>query len=226
MSKSLISRTVFTNSRWIAVLIGILPLLTGANVMAIEEPTYEVVKSYPELELRRYEPFLVAETEVDGDFDEVGSQAFRILAAYIFGENKSRAKMEMTAPVNQRPAAGEGEKMAMTAPVSQRSKGSGGSDTFVLSFVMPSGYSLDSLPVPLDPRVLLREEPAKLMAVRSYSGRWTEANYRENESLLLAAVEKAGLTPVAAPVYARYNTPFSLPFLRRNEAMVEVSGVE
>ena len=91
---------------------------------------------------------------------------------------------------------------------------------------MPSGYSLDSLPVPLDPRVLLREEPAKLMAVRSYSGRWTEANYRENESLLLAAVEKAGLTPVAAPVYARYNTPFSLPFLRRNEAMVEVSGVE
>ncbi len=194
--------------------------------MAIEEPTYEVVKSYPEFELRRYEPFLVAETEVDGDFDDVGSQAFRILAAYIFGENKSQAKMEMTAPVNQRPAAGEGEKMAMTAPVTQRSKGIGGSDTFVLSFVMPSGYSLDSLPVPLDPRVLLREEPAKVMAVRSYSGRWTEANYRENESLLLAAVEKAGLTPVAAPVYARYNSPFSLPLLRRNEAMVEVSGVE
>ncbi len=49
---------------------------------------------------------------------------------------------------------------------------------------MPSGYNLDSLPVPLDPRVVLREEPAKLMAVRSYSGRWTEGNYRENESLL------------------------------------------
>lgn len=226
MSKSLISKTIFTNSHWMAVLIGILPLLAGTNLMAIEEPTYEVVKSYPEFELRRYEPFLVAETEVDGDFDDVGSQAFRILAAYIFGENQSQAKMEMTAPVNQRAAAGEGEKTAMTAPVTQRSKGIGGSDTFVLSFVMPSGYSLDSLPVPLDPRVLLREEPAKVMAVRSYSGRWTEANYRENESLLLAAVEKAGLTPVAAPVYARYNSPFSLPLLRRNEAMVEVSGAE
>ena len=58
--------------------------------------------------------------------------------------------------------------MAMTAPVTQRSKGSDGSETFVLSFVMPSGYSLESLPVPLDPRVRLREEPAKLMAVRSY----------------------------------------------------------
>ena len=69
--------------------------------MAIEEPEYEVVKTYPEFELRRYAPFLVAETEVSGDFDEVGNQAFRILAAYIFGENESRAKMEMTAPVNQ-----------------------------------------------------------------------------------------------------------------------------
>jgi hypothetical protein len=125
-----------------------------------------------------------------------------------------------------RRAAGEGEKMAMTAPVTQREKGSEGSDTFVLSFVMPSGYSLESLPVPLDSRVRLREEPAKLMAVRSYSGRWTESNYRENESLLLAAIEKAGLELVAAPVYARYNSPFSLPFLRRNETMVEVRGMQ
>jgi len=226
MSSSLISRFTIGYSRWVAVLVGILPLLAGANAMAIEEPKYEVVKTYPEFELRRYEPFLVAETEVTGDFDEVGNQAFRILAAYIFGENKAQAKMEMTAPVNQRPATGEGEKMAMTAPVTQRPKGSDGSDTFVLSFVMPSGYSLDSLPVPLDPRVFLREERAKLMAVRSYSGRWTEANYRENESLLLAAVEKAGLTPVAPPVYARYNSPFSLWLLRRNETMVEVQGME
>ena len=226
MSNSLISKFLIGKSQWLSALVGVLPLLAGANAMAIEEPNYELVKSYPEFELRHYEPFLVAETDVDGDFDEAGNQAFRILAAYIIGENKSQAKMEMTAPVNQRPATEEGEKMAMTAPVTQRQKGDDGSGTFVLSFVMPSGYSLDSLPVPLDPRVLLREEPAKLMAVRSYSGRWTEANYRENESLLLAAVEKAGLTPVAAPVYARYNSPFSLPFLRRNEAMVEVSGVE
>jgi len=226
MSESLIPRSTVTNSRWVAVLVGIFPLLAGANAMAIEEPKYEVVKSYPEFELRRYEPFLVAETDVDGDFDEVGNQAFRILAAYIFGENKSQAKMEMTAPVNQRPATEEGEKMAMTAPVTQRPKGSDGSETFVLSFVMPSGYSLESLPVPLDRKVRLREEPAKLMAVRSYSGRWTESNYRDNESLLLSAVEKAGLEPVAAPVYARYNSPFSLPFMRRNETMVEVTQTE
>jgi len=178
------------NIRPLVILVGIFALLAGVDVMAIGEPKYEVAKTYPELEVRRYEPFLVAETEVTGDFDEVGNQAFRILAAYIFGENQSRAKMEMTAPVNQRPAAGEGEKLAMTAPVTQSPKGGDGSDACVLSFVMPSGYSLDSLPVPLDPRVLLREEPAKLMAVRSYSGRWTEANYRENESLYFSARTK------------------------------------
>lgn len=215
-----------TNFRWVAMLAGLQLLLLGADAMAIKEPKFEVVKTYPEFESRRYRPHLVAETEVTGDFDEVGNQAFRILAAYIFGENRSQTKMEMTAPVNQRPAAGNGEKMEMTAPVTQRLKGSGRPDTFVLSFVMPSGYSLDSLPVPLDSRVLLREEPAKLIAVRSYSGRWTEANYRENEAVLLAAVEKAGLTPLAAPVYARYNSPFSLAFLRRNEVVVEVEGAE
>ncbi len=204
--------------------IGAVLLLAGANAVAIEEPQYDVVKTYPDFELRRYATYLVAETEVTGDFDEVGNKAFRILADYIFGDNRAQEKMEMTAPVNQRPAAGESEKMEMTAPVAQRAKGGADTDTFVLSFVMPARYTLDTLPQPLDPRVHLREEPAKLMAVLGYSGRWTESNYREKESLLLAAVEEAGLAPVAAPVYARYNSPFSLWFLRRNEVMVEVEA--
>ena len=88
--------------------------------MALEEPSYQVVQTYPELELRRYAPYLVAETEVSGDFDEVGNQAFRILADYIFGNNRAREKMEMTAPVNQQPARGESDKIEMTAPVTQR----------------------------------------------------------------------------------------------------------
>jgi hypothetical protein len=204
--------------------IGAALLLAGANAVAIEEPKYEVVKTYPGFELRRYAPFLVAETEVTGAFDVVGSQAFRILAGYIFGNNRAQEKMEMTAPVNQRSAAGDSEKMEMTAPVTQRPKGGANADTFVLSFVMPSRYTLDTLPEPLDQRIRLREEPAKLMAVRRYTGRWTQSNYRESESLLLTAVRKAGLTPVAAPIYARYNSPFSLWFLRRNEVMVEVEA--
>ncbi len=211
-------------ARMAVIGIGAALLLAGTNVMAIEEPKYELVKSYPEFELRRYAPYLLAETEVSGDFDEVGNQAFSILAGYIFGDNRAQQKMEMTAPVNQRLAVGVGEKMEMTAPVTQWPKEGADRDSFVLSFVMPSRYTLDTLPEPLNPRVRLREEPAKLMAVRGYSGRWTESNYRENESLLLAALVKAGLTPLAAPVYARYNSPFSLWFLRRNEVMVEVDA--
>jgi hypothetical protein len=128
----------------------------------------------------------------------------------------------MTAPVSQRPAAGE--RIEMTAPVVQRPERGADGETFVVGFVMPSRFSLETLPEPVDSRVRLREVPSKLMAVRRYSGRWTESAYRENEARLLSAVEETGLSPVAAPVYARYNSPFSLWFMRRNEVMVEVTS--
>lgn len=195
-------------------------LLGGAGAMAIEEPEHEVVQTFPDFELRRYSSYAVAETEVSGPFDEAGNQAFRILADYIFGNNRTSTKIEMTAPVSQRPAAGE--RIEMTAPVVQRPQPGRAGETFVIGFVMPSRFTLDTLPEPLDKRVRLREEPGKLMAVRRYSGRWTESAYRENETRLLDAVEAAGLTPVGEPVYARYNSPFSLWFMRRNEVMVEL----
>jgi hypothetical protein len=204
------------------IFIGAMLFLPGVTAVAIEEPRHDVVKTYPDFELRRYPPYLVAETEVTGDFDEVGNRAFRILADYIFGNNRRQEKLEMTAPVNQRPAAGGGEKIAMAAPVTQRPKGGSGADTFVLTFVMPSRYTLETLPEPVDPRVRLRREPERLMAVRRYSGTWSEANYRDNEALLLRAIDEAGLTLVGSPIYARYNSPFSLWFLRRNEVLVEV----
>jgi hypothetical protein len=204
--------------------IGAALLLWGAHAMATEEPEYRVVETYPEFELRRYAPYLVAETEVTGQFDGVGSQAFRILADYIFGKNRAQTKMEMTAPVSQKPAAEAGERIAMTAPVTQQPASAAEADSYRVSFVMPSGYTLETLPEPEDPRVQLREVPGRLMAARRYSGRWTEANYRENEAALLRAVDEAGLTPIADPVYARYNSPFSLWFLRRNEVLVEVEA--
>lgn len=210
--------------RTILIGIGAVLLLPGGNAMALEEPKYEVVETHPGFELRHYAPYLVAETEVKGAFDEVGSAAFRTLAGYIFGDNRRQEKMEMTAPVNQRPVSGDGEKIEMTAPVVQRPRSATEGDAYVLSFVMPSGYTMETLPEPTDPRVRIRQEPAKWMAARRYSGRWTEANYREHETALLRSVGEAGLTPISAPVYARYNSPFSPWFLRRNEVMVEVEA--
>ncbi len=196
----------------------------GGAAMAIEKPAYEVLERYADFELRRYESSLVAATEVGGDLEQAGRTAFGILADYIFGNNRGRTKIEMTAPVNQQQA---GERIEMTAPVAQQpSTGTADRDRYVVTFVMPTRFTLETLPTPGDPRVQIREVPPRLMAVRRYSGRWTEANYREHETILLQAVREAGLTPIGAPVYARYDPPFKPWFLRRNEVQVEVAEPE
>lgn len=220
----MLSRTISTTRQLLCAALTACFLLTGTQVMAIEEPGYEVVRAAPDFELRRYKPYLVAETEVSGDFDDVGNTAFRVLADYIFGNNTSATKLEMTAPVNQRPAQQSGEKIAMAAPVTQRPAGQAADgQSYVVSFVMPSGFTLETLPKPKSPNIHLRQEPSRLMAVNRYSGRWTKANYQEHEKVLLEAVKAAGLRPVGTPVYARYNPPFTPWFMRRNEVMVEVA---
>lgn len=195
----------------------------GGQVMATEQPSYEVLKESADFELRRYAPQLLAETQISGTFDKVGNRAFRILADYIFGNNHAAAKIAMTAPVSQAPVVpeGKGARIPMTAPVTQQADDAA-SATYRISFVMPSRFTLDTLPRPNDVRVQLREEPARVMAVVRYSGGWGESRYRQHQQRLLEAVRAAGLTPIGMPVYARYNSPFSLPFLRRNEVMVEI----
>jgi len=106
--------------------------------------------------------------------------------------------------------------------VTQRA-GDAQTGTFMVSFVMPARFTLDTVPRPNDARVRLREEPGRLMAALRYSGGWGESRYRAHEARLLAAVRAAGLTPIGEPIYARYNSPFSLPFLRRNEVLVGVA---
>jgi hypothetical protein len=186
---------------------------------ALEEPEYTVVSTHDAFELRRYPPYLVAEVDVEGDLIDGGNTAFRILAGYIFGDNQSAEKMKMTAPVEARPAV-DGEKMAMTAPVTATAVKDGMTS---FAFVMERKYTRDSLPVPNDERIRIREMPERVMAVRRYSGRWTESRYVENLAALRAALSDAGIKAVGEPVLARYNSPFSLPFLRRNEVMIEIT---
>ena len=199
----------------------VLLVLLPATAMSIEEPDYDVIGQYDDFELRRYAPYLVAEVDVDGDFDDAGNSAFRILAGYIFGDNASAEKMEMTAPVESRPA-GEGEKMAMTAPVTAMTSKSDGKTTY--AFVMERKYTIDSLPVPNDKRIRIRQVPERTMAVRRYSGRWTQDKYLQHEQALRDALSTVGIETISGPVLARYNSPFSLPFMRRNEVMYEVLG--
>ena len=197
-------------------------ILTGANAMAIEEPLYEVIASTDDYEVRRYDSYIIAETDVEGTYKTAGNKAFRILAGYIFGDNLASEKMAMTAPVESRPA-DDSVKMKMTAPVaSAPSEDEPGVYTY--SFVMERRYSLDTLPVPNDPRVRIRVVPERVVAVHRYSGSWSEKNYAKHERMLLDALAEDGVTTRGTPVSARYNAPFTPWFMRRNEVMIEIDG--
>lgn len=183
--------------------------------MAVSEPKYTIEKKTDHYEIRLYEPTIVAETSIEASFEEAGNKAFRILADYIFGNNKSQAKIAMTAPVSQQAAS---EKIAMTAPVTQAKSSQGQ----LVQFTMPDNYTLDTLPVPNDARVLIRQVPARKVAVHSYSGSWSESRYNAHLKEFNDQLLKDGVTTVGEPIFARFNSPFQLWFLRRNEIWLEV----
>lgn len=194
--------------------------LAPVFAMAIEEPDYQIVDQNETFELRLYSPYIIAEVDVPGDMSEAGNRAFRILAGYIFGGNAASEKMSMTAPVESSVASG-GEKMAMTAPVTATAASENGKMTY--AFVMERKYTLDTLPVPNDDQIRIRTVPERMVAVRRYSGRWTESKYQQNEQSLRSALQERAIETVGPFILARYNSPMSLPFMRRNEVMIEVA---
>ncbi len=209
-----------------AILLGFMLSLPGGQTMETEEPVDETLRTTADVERRRSAPSRVAEVTVSGAFDEVGNAAFRILAGDLFGDNQGNAKIAMTAPVTQRPVETpptEGTRIEMTAPVSQRPAPKQ-ANASVVSFAMPARFTLDSLPIPNNPRIRLREEPARLVAARQYAGGWSEAADRKQEAQWLAAVRQAGDQTLGEPIDARDHSPFSLPFLRRNEVLIAVEA--
>ena len=168
-----------------------------------EQQQYQVLRTFPGFEVRRYPAHVVAEVELSGQFESAGNAAFRPLVSYISGRNQSGAKIAMTAPVIQEAA----EDLA----------------THRVSFVMPAGSTVADLPVPSAETVSIHEVPELLAAVSRYSGRWTLASYRKHVDELLNAVEAAGLATAGRPRYARFDPPWKPPFLRRNEVVVPIA---
>ncbi len=184
---------------------------------AIEEPAYEVTAKIGDVELREYAPYVVAEVRIPGSATEAGNKAFRILASYIFGQNKGQKKLAMTAPVTQTAAP---VKLEMAAPVIQSAAPSG----YLVQFVLPRGVTLDTAPEPIDQRIVLRQVQPMRVAVIRYSGFWSDANYNRHLAQLEETLRKAGVKWSGEPVYARYNPPFTLWFLRRNEIWLSLSA--
>lgn len=197
-----------------------------------EQPPYEVVGRVGEAEIRRYAPQIAAETLVDGPVESARNEGFRRVAGYIFGDNTTKASVAMTAPVVQsREAAGGSQSIAMTAPVVQsraaRSETismtspvvqrAAGAETWSIQFIMPSKYTLATLPRPNDPRVRLVEIPARTFAVVRFSGLGRQAAVAKHEQALDAALAGSSWRASGEAVTWYYDPPWTLPFLRRNE---------
>jgi hypothetical protein len=176
---------------------------------------YTVLEKQGSFEIRQYPSCLIAETVVDADFKEAGNMAFGRLFQYISGNNRKQESISMTAPVNQ---TNPSEKIAMTAPVNmQQTEGQ-----YAVSFLMPSQYTLDTIPQPLDDSVVIKPIPPRKIAAIRYSGTWSQKRYEAKKASLEEFMQTKGLVSTGKPVFARYNPPFELWFLRRNEVLIPV----
>jgi effector-binding domain-containing protein len=178
-------------------------VFSGA-AMAIEEPSFKILKDATDYQIRQYDQMLVAQTKVIDDFEESGSRAFRVLADFIFGNNKTNTKVAMTAPVNMH----------------KEDKG------YIVQFTMPKAYSAETLPDPNNKSVEIRQIPARKVAVYSYSGSWSQERYNEKLKAFMEALFRDGVKTIGEPSFARFNSPFQIWFLRRNEIWIELDPVK
>jgi hypothetical protein len=196
-------------------------LLAGCSVFGIrdgtESPAYAVTGLVGEVEIRQYAPRIAAQTIVEGAEEAARSAGFRKVAAYIFGDNRTRADIAMTAPVVQSTA--RSTDIAMTAPVVAQAAGEG---KWAIRFIMPAQYTMGTLPEPLDPTVTLVAVPAETLAVIRFSGSRSAAAMADGRARLRQALLGSSWTMVGEPVDWFYDPPWTLPFLRRNEVAVPV----
>ena len=215
---------------YLASLVLGLGLLWIKPAMAIEEPKYEVVTADAQFEVRHYVPILIAETIVEGDMDAASSKGFRLIADFIFGNNQQsdsdkKAKIAMTAPVTLEP---QSSKIAMTAPVTVEPQAAESSmktaKTWRINFVMPSQYTLATIPKPKNNAVTLREVPSKYFIVHKYSGFNTVSRVQSKTDEAVEWATKRSYKIIGTPQLSRYDPPWTLPMFRRNEIMIEIAA--
>jgi len=179
-----------------------------------ETPKYSVLKKQKELEIRQYSGYIQAEVAVvEKNYKSAIEKGFNILAGYIFGNNISKQKIEMTAPVQ----AYQSEKIAMTTPVTVT-----GENRFTVAFIMPSEYTLETLPQPKDDRIQFKLIPAHQMAVIRFSGYFKQDRIQRNKQRLSLWLEEQGIETEGDFIIAGYNPPWVPGILARNEVMVKI----
>lgn len=183
---------------------------------SVEQAKYDVTTSAGNIEIRDYAPHIVAEVEVLGEREASINQGFRLIADYIFGNNTASAKVAMTAPVIQQAS----EKVAMTAPVTQQGSG----NAWKVRFVMPARYNMNTLPKPNNDAVKLHEVSGTRFAVIRFSGIAGEESLKSQTDKLNQFITAKKLVAISPATFAFFNPPWTLPFLRRNEVMIEIAN--
>ncbi len=188
----------------------------GPIMSRVEQPDYKVLASDgSSIEIREYGAMIAAETEVKGERQAAIREGFGLIAAYIFGKNEPSAKIAMTAPVQQQGK----QEISMTAPVTQQA----GDGAWTVRFIMPANWSMETLPKPTDSRVRLSPIPAnKAVAIR-FSGSPSNQLIASKTSQLKNYAADQKLTVTGEPLFAFYDPPWTLPFLRRNEIMLTIA---
>lgn len=163
-----------------------------------DPPKYLILKKWGNFEIRQYEPRAIAEIAIQNDFEEAIKEGFNLLAAYIFGQNATKSKIAMTAPIEQRKDAQK---------------------NWLIAFNMPASYKITDLPSPKNPRILLKQIERQKRAALVFSGFCTEKKVAQNTSLLLELIEQHGYSPSGPCILARYDPPWTLPCFRHNELL-------
>lgn len=198
----------------LAVIMAVFPMTASAT----EEPPHTVTVKDGKFEIRQYAPTIVAEVEITGDMRRAGNSGFRPLADFIFGNNTARTKIDMTAPVTRV----KSEKIAMTAPVTRTTTEEG---AWTVAFVMPDNWTMDTLPVPNNPDVAIREVPGELMATVKFSGIGREQVFQQKQAALEAWIAEQGYEMNGPPRFAGYDAPYVPGPFRRNEVMIPVTEI-
>ena len=175
--------------------------------MALEEPAYKIIKSYEGYEIRKYDDRLAVEVEFRSE-----DSGFNYLFNYISGENTTSEKISMTVPVTQ------SAKIDMTAPVTQSNK----DGKMLMQFFLPSKFTIDTAPTPKNKRVKLVIIEGGFYAVKRYSGRTSDTNYKKHHEKLKENLISDNIETLDNGIKAIFNGPFTLPLLRRNEAMIKI----
>lgn len=191
-----------------------IPGLFGIRVE--EEPSFKVLEEDEEVEVRDYQPTLVAKTIVAGSRTEAMQEGFNRLASFIFGANATESKIHMTNPVF------EAKGLKNPLAISQEPYVGTAEQKWVIAFCIPKDLDLGDVPQPSDDRVIIAEMPRRMVAVKRFSGTSSDSNLGEAEEELRKWIKASMYEVVSEPMFAQYDPPYTVPVLRRNEIQIEI----